>query len=71
MFLILSVAFAFESGKLYVKAQNIANYNRSLEKMEQIFKIAEKAKKEKENEPFKEFEVPFPEVKKEKNNERN
>ena len=66
LFFILSVAFAFESGKLYVKAQNIANYNRSLERMQQMLEIAEKVKQEKENEPFKEFEVPFPEVRKEK-----
>jgi ABC-type transport system involved in cytochrome bd biosynthesis fused ATPase/permease subunit len=66
LFLILSVAFAFVSGKLYVKAQNIADYNRSLERMEQIIKISEKVKQERENEPFKEFEVPFPEVRKEK-----
>lgn len=64
IFLVLSVAFAFVTGILFVRATIIYNYNKDLKKLEFFTKELKEMEK---NEPFGEFDVPFPEVKEKRN----
>ena len=68
IFLCISVGFSFVSGILFTKAKSISTYNHYLKMWEEEIQFLEQLKKLKEEElktePFKEFEVPFPEAKK-------
>jgi hypothetical protein len=68
-YLCFAIGFAFVSGILYNNAKKVSKYNHYLDKIEKAFDLLATPKKEKEQTPFDEFDVPFPEVKKEKNNE--
>lgn len=72
-----AVGFAFTTGGLFAKWREVAEWNKNVRFLEQAHEaldnfIAE-LEKEKENRPFKEFDnlsdVPFPEVRGDKNGE--
>lgn len=65
IFLVLAIAFALVAGMLLDRAIVTIKFNKLIEEMDKgLAKIIEEMqKKEGEEPPFEEFDVPFPEVK--------
>jgi hypothetical protein len=61
LYLAISVLASFVSGIFFVKAKNVAKYNKCVENMERKLEILAKKKidllKAEENKPFKEFDT--------------
>lgn len=61
---LLSTSFAFTAGRLFQESLFRHRKNKILDAYDEMDILIDELLKEELNEPFKEFEVPFPEVKK-------
>jgi uncharacterized membrane protein len=63
---ILAIAFSFTTGRLLEKAIQLHKLNQSKKFLQEFTEVIKIEIEKEKSSPFKEFEVPFPEVKKEK-----